>query len=60
MKKITYRFNVKILDISFSAGGEYLLAAGDKHLALYKIRYNYTGTVTYSLKSDKENSTPLI
>jgi len=44
---LTHRFNVNIKDLSFSAGGEYILSAGSKHLAIYKIKYNYTGEVIF-------------
>jgi len=40
-KKLTHRFTANIKDISFSAGGEYILTAGSKHLAIYKLKYNY-------------------
>jgi len=46
-KKLTHRFTTSIKDISFSAGGEYILTAGSKHLAIYQLKFNYTDSVRW-------------
>jgi len=54
VKKADFHFGSKIKDISFSAGGEYLLVAGEHHLVLHKIRYQYTGTHEYDIPDLEE------